>query len=367
MLRWIGVIALILLGLWFAAHIPRTVAIFLIAAFVAFGVQPIVVHLEKQRVPRPLAIALVFLVLMLAIAVGILVIVPIAIVQSQLLITNAPGYLQATQAWLAHSENAFRAHFASSNLPASVINMPQLAGNNVAAYIARVVASLGTFVLSIATALFIAISATILSVFFLLQDKQIADGFAGLFPPGRRETARNLASEITAVFGGYISGQVIVSTITGVIVGVASAVIGFKFALILGVITAIAYSIPILGMLVAQIFAALICAPQGIWMVVWVQVIMFGMARISDNILVPKIMGNSVGVSPIGVMFAVFAGGELFGLPGLILGIPAAALIKLLWKYFVVPAIHGRIVTADASTPLPEHESNIPQIEIARQ
>ncbi|MEO6912479.1 MAG: AI-2E family transporter, partial [Candidatus Baltobacteraceae bacterium] len=108
-------------------------------------------------------------------------------------------------------------------------------------------------------------------------------------------------------------------------------------------------------------------APQGIWMVIWVQVIMFGMARVSDNILVPKIMGDSVGVSPIGVMFAVFAGGELFGLPGLILGIPAAALIKLLWKYFVVPAIHGRVVAADESTPLPKHETNVPQIEIARQ
>ena len=55
-------------------------------------------------------------------------------------------------------------------------------------------------------------------------------------------------------------------------------------------------------------------------MMIWVQVIMFGMARISDNVLVPKIMGKSVGVSPIGAMFAVFAGGELFGVPGLILG-----------------------------------------------
>jgi predicted PurR-regulated permease PerM len=94
-------------------------------------------------------------------------------------------------------------------------------------------------------------------------------------------------------------------------------------------------------MLIAQIIAVPLCVPQGIWMVVWVQVIMFGMARISDNVLVPKIMGQSVGVSPIGAMFAVFAGGELFGIPGLILGIPAAALIKILWRYFVAPRLHG--------------------------
>jgi predicted PurR-regulated permease PerM len=54
-------------------------------------------------------------------------------------------------------------------------------------------------------------------------------------------------------------------------------------------------------------------------------------------------MGQSVGVSPIGVMFAVFAGGELFGIPGLLLGIPAAALIKILWRYFVTPWLSTRL------------------------
>jgi predicted PurR-regulated permease PerM len=62
-------------------------------------------------------------------------------------------------------------------------------------------------------------------------------------------------------------------------------------------------------------------------------------ARIADSVLVPKIMADAVGVSPIGVMFAVFAGGELFGLWGLILGIPAAALVRVLFTYFALPWI----------------------------
>jgi predicted PurR-regulated permease PerM len=69
-------------------------------------------------------------------------------------------------------------------------------------------------------------------------------------------------------------------------------------------------------------------------MVIWVNVIVFVVARVSDNLLVPKVMSESVGVSPIVVMFAVFAGGELFGLPGLLLGIPAAALAKVAWRFF---------------------------------
>jgi predicted PurR-regulated permease PerM len=127
------------------------------------------------------------------------------------------------------------------------------------------------------------------------------------------------------------------------VIGAATALLGFKFSVIIGVVSAIAYAVPILGMLIAQVLALPLSAPQGLYMVVWVQVIMFGMARISDNVLVPKIMGNSVGVSPIGAMFAVFAGGELFGIPGLILGIPAAALIKILWRYFGEPWFHAAI------------------------
>src|SRR5262249_11898871 len=91
------------------------------------------------------------------------------------------------------------------------------------------------------------------------------------------------------------------------------------------------------GMLVAQVVGAVLAAPQG-WGMIWeVSIIIFVVARVSDNVLVPKIMGPSVGVSPIAVMFGVFAGGEMFGLPGLVLGIPAAALAKVLWRIFVRP------------------------------
>jgi len=100
-------------------------------------------------------------------------------------------------------------------------------------------------------------------------------------------------------------------------------------------------------------------------MIVWVEIVTFTIARISDNILVPRIMGESIGVSPIGVMFAVFAGGELFGLPGLILGIPAAALIKLIWGYFIGPWLHAQIEFADLATPAPPPTVTVrPDVEI---
>ncbi len=140
-----------------------------------------------------------------------------------------------------------------------------------------------------------------------------------------------------------------------------SAIVGFKYALILGIIAGVGYAIPIIGGLITQVIALVLCAPQGLGVIVWVQIIIFGIERISDNVLVPKIMGDSVGVSPIGVMFAVFAGGELFGLPGLLLGIPAAALVKILWRYFVAPWLHRELGDKPAPKPAPVPAPSVPE------
>lgn len=338
-LAWIAAaIVLVIAALWFAWRIPRTISIFLIAAFIAFGVQPIVARLER-RMPKPWAVSIVFFGLLVIVVVFLVVVVPLTISQTQLLVLNIPAYATTAQNWLLGLEGSVQTHLPMLKLPANGTNLGKISGTQMANFVSGALASLGTIALNTATGLFIAFSAIVLSIFFLLNDTQISEGFTALFPPNRRQTARKLAAEVTDVFGRYVSGQVIVSAITGAVIALLTAIVGFKFSLILGIISAIAYAIPIIGMLIAQLIAIPMSAPQGILMIVLVQVFMFGMARISDSVLVPKIMGHSVGVSPIGAMFAVFAGGELFGVPGLILGIPAAALIKILWRYFVAPWI----------------------------
>jgi len=346
--RVAGVILVILAALWFASLIPKTIALFLIAAFVAFGIQPLVVKLQARKVPRLAAIAIVFTLLIVLLVLGLLFIVPLTVEQVTSLASNAPQYVSSAQGWVVDAEAWLRERVPNLTIPDNVFDFGKISGANVGALATTTLANATAILGNVFYSLLICFSALILSIFFLTNDHQIAESFASMFPEKRRATARKLSAEITQLFGSYISGQIIVSTITGIVVALLSWAIGFKFALLLGIITAIAYSIPIFGMLIAQIIALVLCAPQGLACVLWVQVIMFSMARISDNILVPKIMGDSVGVSPIGVMFAVFAGGELFGLPGLILGIPAAALIKILWRYFVTPWLHRQMDDVNA-------------------
>ncbi len=333
-----GAVLVLIAAALFAARIPKTISIFLIAAFVAFGANPLVKRLE-DRMPRAAAIAVVYVGLLTALVVLALVIVPITYAQVLLLIGHAPQYVTASQDVVGNAESTLRRLFGGRVALPSYGEVQAEIGNRVTGLVAAAMAGLGTIVVGAVTALILGTSALILSVFFLQQGGQVRDGILSFVPPRRRAGVAALLRELTEVFGHFVAGQALLCGIVGAAVWVLLFPAHFSFALLVAVICALGYAIPFVGMIVAQLVAALLAIPQGTGMVIWVTVAIFVVARVADNVLVPRIMAQSVGVSPITVMFAVFAGGELFGLPGLILGIPAAALLKVLFGYFVQPYI----------------------------
>jgi predicted PurR-regulated permease PerM len=330
-----GILVLVFLGLvgLFLARIPHTVTIFLIAALIAFGSEPAVKRLE-HRMPKGAAISIVFVALTVIIVIGLMVVVPPTIEQTRSLAANVPAYARALEQWISGLQLWLQQRVPGLHVHPQTFDIAQVGSERLNAFATASVASLGTVLVNTATSFFIVFSALVLAFLFLLNDTNISEAFTSIFPDRLRETAKNLSAEISATFGKYISGQVTVSAITGVVVAGLSAILGFKLPLILFIVTFIGYSIPMIGMIIAHLIAAVLCAPQGLWMILWVQSIMFVVGRISDSVLVPKIMGESVGVSPIGIMLAVFAGGELFGFMGLLFAVPLAALIKILWRYF---------------------------------
>jgi len=357
-----GIAVLALAALWLASHIPRTLTVFLIAAFIAFGVNPIVEALAR-RMPRALAILIVYAGLLATVVVLTLLVIPALVVQVGILGSNAPSYILATQAWIDNLQTSLRAHLGQAYLPPGYSDLRGLLASKLAFAVTGSLSSLTQILLDAFTATFIGVSALVLSAFFVIRGEHVADSLYELLPAERRSTARALAGELAHVFGAFVSGQVALCAITGAtIYAVTTLLFGFKFALLLGIISGLAYAVPFVGQVFAHVAATLLAATQGGTMVLEVNAAVFAIARVSDNLLVPKIMSESVGVSPIVVMFSVFAGGELFGLPGLLLGIPAAALAKVAWRFFrsgaVVPPEPPRaeteaVVTVTLSAPSP--------------
>jgi predicted PurR-regulated permease PerM len=334
----IAVVIVVAAALMFAARIPRTISIFLIAAFVAFGANPLVKTLQS-RMPRPAAIAVVYAGLLSALIILAFVIVPVAYGQVLLLVGHAPQYVIASQDAVARAESTLRVLLGNRVPLPSYADVQVEVGNRVSGFLAAAVASVGTIVVGAVTALIVGTSALILSVFFLLHGRDVGESILLFIPPNRRPGVSAMMEELVQVFGHFVAGQALLCAIVGAAVWILLFPSHFAFALLVAVICGLGYAVPFVGMLVAQVIAALLAIPQGTGMVIWVTIAIFVVSRVADNVLVPRIMAQSVGVSPITVMFAVFAGGELFGLPGLVLGIPAAALLKVVLGYFVRPYI----------------------------
>jgi len=344
----LALLAFGLAALWLIAHIPRTLTVFVIAAFIAFGVHPIVAWLVR-RMPRGLAIAIVYVGLLAIIVVLVVLVVPALLAQMNNLANNAPTYVTTLQDWIDSVQTLMRSRLGSTFLPSGSPDLKDLLASKMALGFNTAVASVTAILIDTVTAAFIGISALVLSAFFVYRGEHITDFVDEFLPAHRRASVRALVAELANVFGAYVSGQILLCAITGALIYAISELIGFKFALLLGILSGIAYAIPFVGQIFAHVIATVLAAPQGGPAILWVNLIVFSVARVSDNFLVPRIMSKSVGVSPIVVMFAVFAGGELFGLPGLLLGIPAAALVKVVWRFYrsgMVPT-----VADDAATP----------------
>lgn len=335
-------LVLVLVGAGFiAVRIPRTISIFLIAAFIAFGAAPLVHRLERWM-PRNAAIAVVYVGLVGALVLLALVIVPITYTQVVVLVGHTSDYVIAAQDGVAHLEAFLHGRLGNRVALPTFGQMQAEVGERVGAMFTMTLTSVGTILLGTVNAMLVGVSALILSVFLLSRGRAVRGGVLALLPVSRRAKTNALLVEVASIFGHFVAGQLALCAIVGAAVWAALAPAHFGFALLVAVVCAFGYAIPFFGMIVAQVIAAVLAIPQGTTMVIYVTVAIFVIARIADSVLVPKIMADAVGVSPIGVMFAVFAGGELFGLWGLILGIPAAALVRVLFTYFALPWIRAQ-------------------------
>ncbi len=340
--RRAGVIAVTVLLLaaagFVAVRIPRTLSVFLIAAFIAFGAAPLVKRLERWM-PRGAAIAVVYVVLMSGLVVLALVIVPITYAQLLVLVGHTGDYVLASENGVSQLEAFMRERLGDRVALPTFGQVQAGVGARVGTMFSMTLASLASILVGTLNAFLIGASALILSVFLLSQGREVRGGILALLPAARRANANALLVEVTSIFGHFVAGQLALCAIVGAAVWAVLFPAHFAFALLVALVCGFGYAVPFFGMIVAQVVAAVLAIPQGTTMVVYVTVTIFVIARIADSVLVPKVMADAVGVSPIGVMFAVFAGGELFGLWGLVLGIPAAALVRVLFSYFVLPWI----------------------------
>ena len=182
---------------------------------------------------------------------------------------------------------------------------------------------------------------TIMVSIYILMERNEIVGFLGKFSRSifKKDTSQNLNyyfRKINEIFFTFISSQIFDGIIVGVILSITMLIMGVKYAVLLGFMIGLFNVIPYFGAIIATIIAIIITAfTGGPVQAIWMAVITIILQQIDANIINPKILGNSLSLSPILVIFSVTIGGAYFGILGMFLAVPIATAIKLVLNDFI--------------------------------
>jgi len=329
-LNWL--IAIVLTG-WVFYLLAPVLTPFVAAALLAYVADPLADRLQKMRLPRTLAVVTVFIITFLVLALLVLLVGPLIRNQVGALFDALPEIVkQVEQVWwpgilgwlgVEPGEDIGVAAFFSrySHMVGSWSGKILLGVGKSGGALAAGVLSL--FLVPILT-------------FYMLRDWDVIVAYLGaLVPESQRETVFKLARETDDILSAFLRGQVLVMLALAVLYSVGLAVSGVSFAVAIGVVAGLVSFVPYLGFVFGITLAGLTVAldPDPLWHLVGVLATFSIAQMIEGSILTPKLVGDRIGLHPVVVIFAVAAGGQLFGFFGILLALPAAAVLSVLVRF----------------------------------
>jgi predicted PurR-regulated permease PerM len=332
--RWQWLIIAAVVG-WLVWLLSPILMPFVLAGVFAYLGDPLVDRLERLRLGRGLAASLVFLLMLLIVAIALVLLVPFIQRQIAHFIAALPGYA----AWI--NLNAIpwledKLHIPASEFDVSTV-MARLRGN------AGTVGGVVTTVLGYATRSGLALIGVGVAVvlvpvvtFYLLRDwDKLVAHVDQLLPREAQPTIRRLARETDSVLGAFVRGQLLVMVGLAIFYAVALKLVGLDVGPLIGMIAGLVSFVPYLGFIIgllASIVAALVQFHDGFHLVL--VLVVFGIGNLLESyVLVPKLVGDRIGLHPVAVIFAVLAFGELFGFIGVLLALPMASIAVVLLRF----------------------------------
>lgn len=312
-----------------------TVVLPVILAMIGYYLlRPILRMLENARIPRAWGILILILVAAGLLTLLIFLVFPTLKNEFHNLTDNFPRYFQqlTIQADQFLRTSIFASFYESLdiNIAKLVDNLPSDLGKTltdavggIAVGVTSFVSALTGWVLSIVTVPFI--------LFYLLKDgEKLPEVFINVLPPRMRNGARKIVKQADHQISSYIQGQILVAVCIGVMVSIGFFIIGMDYALLLGVLAMFTSIVPYLGPLIAITPAVIIAIVTSPFMIVKLAIVWTIVQLIDGKFISPQIMGKSLQIHPVTIIFVLLTAGSLFGVAGVILGIPAFAVLKVI-------------------------------------
>lgn len=346
---WVAMALALVLVVWLLGPVLMP---FVVAAVLAYALHPAVEALAQRKVPRVVAVILVEVVALLAILAVLLLLVPIIAKQLPLLreqipvlaakLNDAVAPLLSQVGIQVNLDVASIKEFVRKHLDENAEDLLGTAFSSARIGGSLLLAIVGNAVLIPAV------------LFFILMDwPQLVARARNLVPPRMRHAVEDFTNESDGLLGQYMRGQVMVMITLAIYFSVALALFGFSLALPVGVFTGLAFAVPYLGFGLGFLLALLAGALQfpGSWYGVAVVIGVYGAGQLFESfVLTPRLVGERIGLSPLTVIFALLAFGQLFGFIGVLIALPLSAVLSVALRRLRAAYVDSELFKGEAST-----------------
>jgi len=309
--------------------VGEILVIVLLAAILATGLSPVVDRLtrrewtrSRRRLSRPVAIALVYVGLLVAFgALASLLISPM-VVETREIVQRGPELYRQLQEMLTGLQQRY------AWLPdlTSILNrLPQEVGQ-----LGQYLGAATGVAFRVFGGVVSAVTVLILSIYMLLEGPIIKDGFLQLFPRAHQRRVETVLQHIGQKFGGWLRGQLFLGFVIGITAGLGTWILGLPYPFLLGLAAGITELIPMVGPVLGAIPAVLVALFGPTWRLLAVIVLFTVIQQVENNLLVPRVMKQAVGLSPLLTIVAIMIGAQLMGILGALLAVPIAAALQVI-------------------------------------
>ena len=327
-LNTIAVLAVLLVAV-VLIQIKEILIVFLIGILLASAIEPIVDRLARRGFGRGQAVLLVYALLFVVIGGLLAFLVPTVINEVVRFFSTAPKLIDDLRESVQNSQSTFireNGPYFLDQIEGRIaqVDIPTERALTLAAYVPSIFGYLIQGIITIVTTLMVG--------FYWLTEKQIIKRvFLSFFVlDDRRTQALTIWDDIETKLGGWIRGQLILMALIGIVASIGYSLMGLRFALLLGLIAGLCEIIPFFGPWISGVPAVLIALTQSWRLALVVVVFIIAIQMLEGNVLVPRVMRGSVGLSPLLVVLAVLVGSTILGPAGGVIAIPVAAAIQVL-------------------------------------
>jgi predicted PurR-regulated permease PerM len=359
-LVWVGFTVVVILLIWLFRPILLP---FVIGIALAYILNPAVTFVQRFVVSRAWSAAVVLLAVLAAIIGLFVVITPLIATQIAGLIARLPGYvadLNDLVRSLAPQFNEWLGPERASQLEAS---LAQFLGSGVE-FLGSITAQVAQSGLTVLNTVAVLILTPVVAFYLLLDWEGMVKGIDDLLPREHRREVRQVLDQIDRSMAGVIRGQGGVILVLCVYYATALTLTGLNFGLVIGLMTGLFSFIPFFGFLTGFVLSMGVAlvqfGPSGDW---WFVVIVFVVYMIGQflegNVLYPRLVGQSININPVWLMFALFAFAFLFGFVGLLLAVPLAAITATLTRYAIRRYKESALYRGERPPKVPANEPEL--------